>query len=103
MCGPCLLRPHPSDTPARLPVCLRVWDMLKKEALRTRHIKLLILDEADEMLNKNFTEQIYNCYRWVRRCSRLCQVHCTRVVCAVLPQRLLHLLHQAVHARYQQV
>jgi superfamily II DNA/RNA helicase len=33
--------------------------------LRTRHIKLLVLDEADEMLSMNFTEQIYNCYRYL--------------------------------------
>ena len=30
----------------------RVFDMIKRRNLRTRNIKLLILDEADEMLNK---------------------------------------------------
>jgi ATP-dependent RNA helicase len=42
----------------------RVNDMCQRQKLRTRHIKLLVLDEADEMLNLNFQEQIYNCYRW---------------------------------------
>ena len=31
--------------------------------LGTRHIKMLILDEADEMLNLGFKEQIYEVYR----------------------------------------
>ena len=33
--------------------------------LRTRGIKMLVLDEADEMLNKGFKEQIYDVYRFV--------------------------------------
>lgn len=43
----------------------RVYDMIQKQHLRTRHIKTLILDEADEMLSKGFTEQIYNVYRYL--------------------------------------
>ena len=30
----------------------RVFDMIKRRNLRTRNIKMLILDEADEMLNQ---------------------------------------------------
>jgi ATP-dependent RNA helicase len=30
----------------------RVFDMIKRRNLRTRNIKTLILDEADEMLNQ---------------------------------------------------
>ena len=30
----------------------RVFDMIKRRNLRTRNIKMLVLDEADEMLNK---------------------------------------------------
>lgn len=43
----------------------RVFDMIKRKNLRTRNIKLLILDEADELLNKGFTEQIYDVYRYL--------------------------------------
>ena len=32
----------------------RVYDMIQRRKLSTRHIKLLVLDEADEMLNKGF-------------------------------------------------
>jgi len=43
----------------------RVGDMIRRKSLRTRHVKMLILDEADEMLNKGFKEQIYNVYRYL--------------------------------------
>jgi ATP-dependent RNA helicase len=34
----------------------RVFDMIQRRHLRTRNIKLLIMDEADEMLSKGFKE-----------------------------------------------
>ncbi len=43
----------------------RVFDMIKRRSLRTRHIKTLVLDEADEMLSKGFKEQIYDVYRYL--------------------------------------
>ena len=36
----------------------RVFDMIRRRNLRTRNIKLLTLDEADEMLSKGFKEQV---------------------------------------------
>lgn len=41
----------------------RVFDMIKRRHLRTRNIKMLVLDEADEMLSKGFKDQIYDVYR----------------------------------------
>ncbi|KAL0676525.1 hypothetical protein Bca4012_004506 [Brassica carinata] len=38
----------------------RVCDMIKRKSLRTRAIKLLILDESDEMLSRGFKDQIYD-------------------------------------------
>ena len=32
----------------------RMNDMIKRKHLRTRHIKLMVIDEADEMLNQGF-------------------------------------------------
>lgn len=43
----------------------RVCDMIKRRTLRTRAIKLLILDESDEMLSRGFKEQIYDVYRYL--------------------------------------
>ena len=45
----------------------RVFDMIKRRVLQTRDIKVLVLDEADEMLAKGFREQIYDVYRCPRR------------------------------------
>lgn len=39
--------------------------MIRRRNLRTRAIKMLVLDEADEMLNKGFKEQIYDIYRYL--------------------------------------
>jgi hypothetical protein len=50
----------------------RVFDMIQRRNLRTRHIKTLILDEADEMLAKNFKDQIYDIYRWARLALLAC-------------------------------
>ncbi|GAA6008969.1 hypothetical protein JCM10207_004046 [Rhodosporidiobolus poonsookiae] len=43
----------------------RVFDMIKRRHLRTRNIKMLVLDEADELLNKGFMDQIYDVYRYL--------------------------------------
>ncbi|KAG5458602.1 MAG: P-loop containing nucleoside triphosphate hydrolase protein [Olpidium bornovanus] len=43
----------------------RVFDMIRRRNLRLRHVKMLVLDEADELLNKGFKEQIYDVYRYL--------------------------------------
>ncbi|ORY03385.1 ATP-dependent RNA helicase FAL1 [Basidiobolus meristosporus CBS 931.73] len=43
----------------------RVYDMIRRRNLRTRNIKMLILDEADELLNRGFKDQIYDVYRYL--------------------------------------
>lgn len=49
----------------------RVFDMLKRYVLRTDHINLVILDEADEMLSRGFKDQIYEIFQYI---SKQCQV-----------------------------
>lgn len=41
----------------------RVYDMLCRRVLRPDHIKMFILDEADEMLSRGFKDQIYDIYQ----------------------------------------
>lgn len=36
----------------------RVCDMMKRGFLRTEHLKLMVFDEADEMLSRGFEDQI---------------------------------------------
>jgi translation initiation factor 4A len=41
----------------------RVYDMLCRRNLRPDHIKLFVLDEADEMLSRGFKDQIYDIFQ----------------------------------------
>ncbi|CAF1307962.1 unnamed protein product, partial [Didymodactylos carnosus] len=40
----------------------RVFDMINRRTLRIKHIKMFVLDEADEMLSGGFKEQIYDIF-----------------------------------------
>ena len=63
----------------------RVFDMIRRRNLRTRSVKMLVLDEADELLSKGFKDQIYEVYRYL---PPGCQVV---VVSATLPGEVLEL------------
>jgi len=41
----------------------RVYDMLRRRALRPDSIKMFVLDEADEMLSRGFKDQIYDIFQ----------------------------------------
>lgn len=41
----------------------RVFDMINRKVLRTKNIKLFVLDEADEMLSRGFKDQIHDVFR----------------------------------------
>ena len=41
----------------------RVYDMIRREKINSTKIKLVILDEADELLSFGFKEQIYNIFQ----------------------------------------
>lgn len=43
----------------------RVYDLIRRNALNMGSLKAMILDEADEMLNRGFKEQIYDIYRYL--------------------------------------
>lgn len=40
----------------------RVYDMMNRKLLKTKNLKLLIMDEADEMLSKGFKEQVQSLF-----------------------------------------
>lgn len=63
----------------------RVFDMIRRRHLRTRHIKMLVLDEADEMLSRGFKEQIYDIYRHLPPNTQVV------LVSATLPHEVLEL------------
>ena len=43
----------------------RVYDMINRRALDTRNLKMLVIDEADEMLGRGFKSQLYDIYRYL--------------------------------------
>jgi len=50
----------------------RVHDMLRRRKINTKFIKLLVLDEADEMLSSGFKEQIYNIFHYLSNDVQVC-------------------------------
>ena len=42
----------------------RVFDMMRRDKISSKKIKLVILDEADEMLSTGFKEQVYNIFQF---------------------------------------
>jgi ATP-dependent RNA helicase len=63
----------------------RVFDMIRRQNLRTRNIKMLVLDEADEMLSRGFKEQIYDIYRYLPPNTQIV------LVSATLPPEVLEI------------
>lgn len=43
----------------------RIYDMICRKKLDSSHLKMLVLDEADEMLSHGFNEQIYNIFKFL--------------------------------------
>lgn len=41
----------------------RVYDMINRRALKTDHLKLFCMDEADEMLSRGFKDQMYEVFQ----------------------------------------
>lgn len=63
----------------------RVFDMIRRRSLRTRNVKMLVLDEADEMLSRGFKEQIYDVYRYLPPATQVV------IVSATLPHEVLEM------------
>uniref|UniRef100_A0A2I3RG70 Eukaryotic initiation factor 4A-III n=1 Tax=Pan troglodytes TaxID=9598 RepID=A0A2I3RG70_PANTR len=55
---------------------------------KTRAIKMLVLDEADEMLNKGFKEQIYDVYRYLPPATQVV------LISATLPHEILEMTNK---------
>ena len=62
----------------------RVFDMIKRGALRTDTIKLLCLDEADEIIFQGFKDQIYELFQYIPRNTQVVLSATTRMPAEVL-------------------
>ncbi|MDP2436427.1 MAG: DEAD/DEAH box helicase [archaeon] len=69
-CHSCIGGTRPADDIAKLQQGVhivvgtpgRVYDMICRGALKPEHIKMFVLDEADEMLSRGFKDQIYDIF-----------------------------------------
>ena len=49
----------------------RIYDMIRRKHFDTNYIKLIVLDEADEMLSKGFKLQIYDIFQYLPTSMRI--------------------------------
>jgi translation initiation factor 4A len=61
----------------------RVHDMIQRRVLKTDHMKMFVLDEADEMLSRGFTEQIYDIFQLLPQSTQVV------LLSATMPQDVL--------------
>ncbi|TPX33318.1 hypothetical protein SmJEL517_g03770 [Synchytrium microbalum] len=61
----------------------RVYDMINRRALRSEHIKMFVLDEADEMLSRGFKDQIYEVFQLLPPATQVV------LLSATMPQEVL--------------
>jgi len=50
----------------------RVYDMINRQALSLKSMKLFVLDEADEMLSRGFKDQIYDIFQFLPERVQVC-------------------------------
>ena len=62
--------------------------MIQRRCLKTTSVKMLVLDEADEMLNYGFKDQVYDIYRYLPPGIQVV------VVSATLPVEILEMTNK---------
>lgn len=50
----------------------RIHDMIRRNVINSKTVKVLVLDEADEMLSTGFKEQVYNIFQYMQKDIQLC-------------------------------
>lgn len=55
----------------------KVYDMIRKDKISATNIKLIILDEADEMLSAGFKDQVYNIFQYLNETAQVCLLSAT--------------------------
>jgi translation initiation factor 4A len=66
----------------------RVYDMINKKFLNTDHLKLFVLDEADEMLGRGFKDQINQIFQQIPPDVQVC------LFSATMPNEILEITKQ---------
>jgi translation initiation factor 4A len=66
----------------------RVYDMVRRDRISMKNIKLIILDEADEMLSSTFKEQVYNIFQYLNNDIQVA------LFSATLPENIYHVVNK---------
>lgn len=66
----------------------RIYHMLQEKHLQTKDIKLLIIDEADAMLDRGFKKQLYDIFRYLPPNTQVA------LFSATLPKEILDMTNQ---------
>ena len=66
----------------------RILDMIEKRYLLTEKLKVLVFDEADEILSYGFKENIYNIIKYIPRDTQIC------IFSATMPDDVLELTNK---------
>lgn len=66
----------------------RVYDMMRRDRIGSKNIKLVILDEADEMLSSGFKEQVYNIFQFLSQDVQVC------LFSATMPDGMNHIIEK---------
>ena len=66
----------------------RVFHAIQQRHFSTRHIKMLVLDETNELLKRGFKEQVYDIYRYLPPCTQVV------LVSATMPHEVLEMTHR---------
>jgi ATP-dependent RNA helicase len=69
----------------------RVFDLIRRRALATKKLRLLVVDEADEMLGRGFKEQLYDIYRYLPAETQMV------LISATMPPDVLRMTEQFMH------
>jgi len=73
----------------------RVLDMLLKKHIFTEHIKVMVIDEADEMLSQGFQEMVYNIFNYIPKSAQV------GLFSATFPEELVELSKKFMNAPEQ--
>ena len=66
----------------------RVYDMIRRRHINANKLRLVILDEADEMLSSGFKEQVYNVFKYLNKDVQIA------LFSATLPDNIFHITNK---------
>ena len=66
----------------------RIFDMIEKGFINMSTLKIIVLDEADQMLDKGFKEQLNDIFKYVNKTSQI------SIYSATMPKDILYLSEQ---------